>query len=63
MNEGTHKQLEAKLREIISQLDQATSKKTQSSTGNGNIIRRRKGEKDRRFSNLMEPGLSSVTEG
>ena len=65
MNEGTRNQLEAKLKEILNQLDQTQSKQTQTifQTGTGNIIRRRKGKKDKRFSDCIEPGQCAVAEG
>ena len=49
MNEGVLNQLEAKLKEL---LDQAKDKKRKPTTqsGTGNIIRRRAGEKEKRFS-------------
>ena len=52
MNEGTRNQLEAKLKKMLNHLDQAKAKQKQSilQSGTGNIIRRRAGEKDKRFS-------------
>ena len=52
MEEKRRKQLDEKLKEMIKHFDQAEAKRnapiTQSGTGNG--IRRREGEKDKRFS-------------
>ncbi len=54
MNEGTRNQLEVKLKKMLKHLDQAKTKAKQkqpiSPSGTGNIIRRRAGEKDKRFS-------------
>ena len=52
MNEGTRHQLEVKLKKMIDQLDQAKAKQKQPKPqpGTGNIIRRRTGEKEKRFS-------------
>ncbi|MCD4718192.1 MAG: hypothetical protein K8R45_15805 [Desulfobacterales bacterium] len=55
MNEGTRNQLEAKLKKMLNHLnylDQAKAKKKQPipQAGSGNIIRRRAGEKEKRFS-------------
>ena len=65
MNEGTRNQLEVKLKKMLDHLDQAEAKQRQPrpQPGTGNIIRRRKGEKDKRFSNGIEPGLCSATAG
>jgi hypothetical protein len=59
MNEGTRNQLEVKLKKMLNRLDQAEAKQKQPipQPGTGNIIRRRKGEKDRRFSVCIEPRL------
>jgi hypothetical protein len=52
VEENMRNQLDAKLKEMIKHFDQAEAKRneiiTQSGTGNG--IRRREGEKDKRFS-------------
>jgi len=58
MNEGTRNQLEAKLKEMLDQLDQAKTNKRKPVTrsGTGNIIRRRAGEKEKRFSTCRKPG-------
>ena len=55
MNEVTRNQLEAKLKKMLNHLDQAKAKQKQPITqsGTGNIIRRRAGEKDKRFSNCI----------
>jgi hypothetical protein len=52
MNEGVRNQLDAKLRKMLDQLGQAKAKKRDPKTqsGTGNIIRRRVGEKEKRFS-------------
>jgi hypothetical protein len=52
MNEGTRDQLEIKLKKMLNRLDKAEAKQKQPipQPGTGNIIRRRKGEKDKRFS-------------
>ena len=52
MNEGTRNQLDAKLKKMLDHFDQAKAKKEQPTPqpGTGNIIRRRRGEKDKRFS-------------
>jgi hypothetical protein len=52
MNKGTQKQLDAKLKKMLNHLDQAKAKQKQPipQPGTGNIIRRRAGEKDKRFS-------------
>ncbi len=52
MEESKQKQLEAKLKKMLEHFDQAEDKRKQpiAQTGTGNIIRRRKGEKDKRFS-------------
>jgi len=59
MKEGTRNQLEAKLKKMLNDLDHAKDReeKTISQLGTGNIIRRRKGERDKRFSNCREPEL------
>jgi hypothetical protein len=65
MNEGTRNQLEEKLKKMLNHLDQAKAKQEQAifQPGSGNIIRRRKGEKDKRFSTCMEPGLCAAARG
>ena len=52
MNEGTRNQLDAKLKKMLDHLDQANARKRKPITqsGTGNIIRRRAGEKEKRFS-------------
>jgi hypothetical protein len=52
MEENRRNQLNAKLKEMIKDLDQAKAKRNKPITlsGTGNAIRRREGEKDRRFS-------------
>ena len=50
--ENRRNELNAKLKEMIKNLDQAEAKRNKPVTlsGTGNAIRRREGEKDRRFS-------------
>jgi hypothetical protein len=52
VEEKRRNQLDAKLKEMIMQLDQAEAKRNEAVTqfGSGNAIRRREGEKDKRFS-------------
>ncbi len=52
MNEGVRNQLEAKLKKMLDHLDLAKANKMKkiSQSGTGNIIRRRAGEKEKRFS-------------
>ena len=65
MNKGTRNRLEGELRNMVNHLDQAKAKKKQPipQLGTGNIIRRRKGEKDKRFSVSIEPRLSAAATG
>ena len=66
MNEGTRNQLEVKLKEmLLIHLDQAKAKQKQAilQAGTGNIIRRRKGERDKRFSICIEPILCAAAAG
>ena len=55
MQEGKQHRLEEKLKRMIREHDQSEAKKRQVMTqvGTGNIIRRRKGEKDKRFSSKI----------
>jgi hypothetical protein len=57
MNEGTRNQLEVKLKKMLDHHDQAKAKQKQPipQPGTGNIIRRRRGEKDKRFSSAQNP--------
>ena len=52
MNEGTRIRLEEELKKMIEKADQKKSKQKQqvTKTGTGNVIRRRAGEKEKRFS-------------
>ena len=52
MNKGTRNQLEEKLKEMLNQLEQTKERKKKPTrhSGTGNIIRRRAGEKEKRFS-------------
>ncbi|MCK4783247.1 MAG: hypothetical protein KAV87_05815 [Desulfobacteraceae bacterium] len=65
MNEGTRNQLEVKLKKMLNHLDQAKAKQKQPipQPGTGNIIRRREGEKDKRFSICIEPRLCAAAAG
>ena len=65
MNEGTRNQLEVKLKKMLNHLDQAKAEQKQPilQPATGNIIRRRKGEKDKRFSVSIEPTLSAAATG
>ena len=51
MNEGTRNQLEAKFKKMPNHFDQIKAKQKQPipQSGAGNIIRRRAGEKEKRF--------------
>ena len=57
VNEGTRNQLEAKLKKMLNHLAEAKSKQKQQipQSGTGNIIRRRAGEKEKRFSISHNP--------
>ena len=52
MNKGTRNQLDAQLKKMLHNLDQAKAEKRKPiiRSGIGNIIRRRAGEKEKRFS-------------
>ena len=52
MQETKRMQLEAKLKKMLEQFDRPQDKPKQSKPycGSGNVIRRRKGEKEKRFS-------------
>ena len=65
MNEGTRNQLEVKLKNMLNHFDQAKAKQKQPTPqpGTGNIIRRREGEKDKRFSICIEPRLCAAAAG
>ncbi len=65
MNEGTRTQLEVKLKNMLNHFDQAKAKQKQPTPqpGTGNIIRRREGEKDKRFSICIEPRLCAAAAG
>jgi hypothetical protein len=57
MNEGTRNRLEVKLKKMLNHLDQAKAKLKQPirQSATGNIIRRRAGEKEKRFSISYNP--------
>ena len=61
MNEVTRIQLEVKLKKMINHFDQAEAKKKLPvpQSGTGNIIRRRVGEKEKRFSISHKPYCGS----
>jgi hypothetical protein len=65
MNEGIRNQLEVKLKMMLNHLDQTQAKQKQPmpQPGTGNIIRRRNGEKDKRFSICIEPRLYTAAAG
>ena len=65
MNKGTRSLLEAKLKKMLNHFDQANAKQKQPITqsGTGNIIRRRAGEKEKRFSISREPILCAPAAG
>ncbi len=48
MNEGVRNQLEAKLKKMLDEAE-AKKRKPKTQSGTGNIIRRRAGEKEKRF--------------
>jgi hypothetical protein len=52
MNQGTRNKLEVKLKKMLNHFDQIKAKQKQTipQLGIGNIIRRRAGEKEKRFS-------------
>lgn len=52
MNRGTRNELEVKLKKMLNHFEQteAEKKRPRSRSGAGNIIRRRAGEKEKRFS-------------
>ena len=62
MKQSTRNQLEVRLKEMIDQLDQpvARQKPTRAQPVSGDIIRRRKGEKDKRFSICRLPILRAA---
>ena len=57
MNENTRNHLEARLRKMLEGLNQAEEKQARpaSQSGAGNIIRRRAGEGEKRFSSAHKP--------
>ena len=65
MNKGARNRLEGELRKMVNHLDQAKAKQKQPipQPETGNIIRRRKGEKDKRFSVSIESRLSAAATG
>jgi LysM repeat protein len=65
MNENARNQLEEKLKKMLNHLDQPKAKQNQpiAQAGTGNIIRRRKGEDDKRFSTCIQPSLCAAAGG
>jgi len=65
MNKGTRNRLEGELRNMVNHLDQAKAKQNHPipQAGTGNIIRRRKGERDKRFSACMERRVCTAATG
>jgi RNase P protein component len=65
MNKGTRNRIERQLRNMVNDLHQAKAKQKEPTRqlGTGNIIRRRKGEKDKRFSVSIERRLSAAATG
>ena len=59
MNEGTRNRLEAKLKKMLDHFGQVKAKKRNPITqsGTGNVIRRRAGKEDKRFSIDIESRL------
>ena len=57
MDEGTRNLLDVKLKKALNHLDQAKAKQKQPipQQGTGNVIRRRKGQKDKRFLSAHNP--------
>ena len=57
MNEGTRNQLEVRLKKMLDQFDQAKAEQKQTipQSGTGNVIRRRAGEKEKRFLSEHSP--------
>ncbi len=60
MNEGTRNRLDAKLKRMLDHFGQVKAKKRNPiiQSGTGNVIRRRAGKEDKRFSIDIETGLS-----
>ncbi len=58
MNEDTRNELEAQLKKMLNKLDQTKDEQKQQipQSGTGNIIRRRPGEKIKRFSSNIQSG-------
>jgi len=65
VNEGTRNQLEVKLKKMLKHFDEAKAKQKQPipQPGIGNIIRRRAGEKEKRFYICIEPRLCAAAAG
>jgi hypothetical protein len=54
MNEGLRNQLDAQLKKMLEQA-KTKKKKPKTPSGTGNIIRRRAGEKEKRFLSTINP--------
>jgi hypothetical protein len=65
MKEGTRNQLEVKLKKMLYHVDQTNDKQKQPipQPGTRNILCRRKGEKDKRFSVSTEARLCAAAAG
>jgi hypothetical protein len=63
MNQGTRNQLEKKLKEMLDHLDQGKERQKQPKrhSGTGNIIRRRAGEEEKRFSICIKSSEASLS--
>jgi len=63
MNKHTQNQLNAELKRMLDQLDRAAAEQKEQipRSGTGNIIRRRKGEKETRFFTRAESRLCVAT--
>jgi len=62
VNKGTRNHLEAKLKKMLKRFaqDKAKQERPRPPSGNGNVIRRRTGEKDKRFSSLTSLNCKST---
>lgn len=62
MNEGARNRLEARLKRMLAEA-KPKKVKPETQSGSGNIIRRRAGEKDKRFSTRIKPGVPATAAG
>jgi hypothetical protein len=60
MNEGVRNRLEAKLKKMLDEAEEK-KKKPKTPSGTGNIIRRRAGEKEKRFLSAINPDVIVAT--